>query len=496
MLLSSKLKYRAEVKEQNLKCKMQKFSRNVIYSPFTVSRTTGHGKRFFGLLLTALFSTALFSVAYAQDNQKIVLNLDQCIKKAVEFSPEISESRYDEEVYKSKKLQADSAVYPQIEMLAITGPSPRAKNEQISPTVNTSVGTTVNGIFGSADVTLIQPIYTFGKISSYREAASSGIKVAKAGVDKRTSDIVLRTKELYYKLLLAKDMKNLVLEVRDELVESIKKAENQIEVGSPWADEINLFKLKAFLGDVNRNLNKIENGIAIAKDALVTSMGFPRGTEFDTADPYLTPETSIPEDLKNYLKNAMELRPEFIQLKEGLNARDALVIAEKSNYYPQLFVGLKASIAGATNRDKVDNPYIYDYFNHAYGAVFMGLKWSIDFGITEGRVKEAQAEYHKLLEKKKFADEAIPFQVRKAYLDMEEAKKNIVETEKAYKNARKWLVAAVANFDMGIGDAKEVVEAAMAYVLMKTENLHSIYNHRISFANLLYATGMDLKKIQ
>ncbi len=126
----------------------------------------------------------------------------------------------------------------------------------------------------------------------------------------------------------------------------------------------------------------------------------------------------------------------------------------------------------------------------------MGIKWSLDFGITEGRVKEAQAEYHKLLEKKKFADEAIPFQVRNVYLDMEEAKKNIVETEKAYKNARKWLVAAVANFDLGIGDAKDIADAAVAYARMKADNLRSMYNHRMSFANLLYATGMDIKDIK
>lgn len=450
-------------------------------------------------LITTLLIVGYWLLAtdiYANDKQKIVLSLDQCIKKAVEASPEIGESRYEEEIYKSKKLQADSAVYPQIEVLAIAGPSPEAKREYISPSINTSVATTVNGIFGSADITLIQPVYTFGKIQSYREAALSGIKVAKAGVDKKTSDIILRTKELYYSILMAKDMRNLILEVRDDLVESIKKAEKQIEIGSPWADEINLFKLKTFLGEVDRNLNETEKGIALAKDALLTSMGFSRGTDFDTVDTSLTPETRIPEDINIYLKNSVELRPEFIQLKEGLKARNALVDAEKSNYYPQLFVGIKASVAGATNRDKVDNPYIYDPLNHAYGAVFTGIKWSIDFGITEGRVREARAEYHKLIEKKKFADEAIPFQVRRAYLDMEEAKKNIVETEKAYKNARKWLVAAIANFDMGIGDAKEVADAAMAYVQMRANNLRSIYNHRISFANLLYTTGLDIKEIK
>ena len=234
-------------------------------------------------IFVLIFSTSAYSQDKQEVNQKIVLNLDQCIKKAVEISPEIGETRYEEEIYKSKKMQADSAVYPQIEVLAITGPSPRARGNQVfSP--DDSTRPTISGIFGSADVKLIQPVYTFGKISSYKEAASSGIKVAKAGVDKKTSEIILRTKELYYSFLLARDVRNLVLEIRDELIDSIKKLEKQIETGSPWAEEVHLYKLKAFLGEVEKNLNEAEKGISLAKDALMTSTGIPMGIEFDIAD--------------------------------------------------------------------------------------------------------------------------------------------------------------------------------------------------------------------
>lgn len=445
-------------------------------------------------LLVAFIILAVSSASAQDTKQKIVLNLEQCIKKAIEVSPEIREAQYEEEVYKAKKMQADSAVYPQIELLAIAGPSPEAKERDFLRTDVKS--TTINGVFGSVEVTLVQPIYTFGKIAGYREAALSGIKVAQAGTDKKTSDIILRTKELYYSLLLAMDLRNLVLEIKDDLLDSIKKAERQIEIGSPWADEANLYKLRAFLGEVERNLNEAEKGMALARIALITSLGLPRDVDFDIADSTLTPEDRVPEELALYLRNATEMRPEFIQLKEGLNARNALVIAERSGFYPQLFVGLKASAAGATNRDRIDNPYVLDYFNHAYGTAFMGIKWSIDFGITEGKVTEAEAEYYKLTEKKKFAKEAIPFQVRKAYLDFQEAEKNIIELEKAYKNARKWVVTALLNFDMGIGEAKEIGEAAAIYAQTKANYIRSVFNHRMSFANLLYAAGMDLKEIK
>lgn len=438
-------------------------------------------------------------VGHAQERQAaggMAFTLEQCIKKAVEFSPEIAESRYEIQVYKAKKMQADSARYPTIEILAVGSLSPDAKREDFLKTDVSGLYNNLDGVYGSGDVKLIQPLYTFGKISGYRTAASSGVKVASAGVDKKTEDIVLRTKELYYGLLLAKDLRNLALEIKDELDRSIDKTEKGIKAGSPWAEEINLYKFRAYRGETERNLNEAEKGVAIAKDALATSMGLPGGTGFDIAESSLTVEGGMPEGVDISIRKAVELRPEFTQIREGLIAKKALADVERSNYYPQLFLGATGSIAGATNRERLRNPYVLDYFNHAYGAVFLGLKWSIDFGITKGKVNEAEAEYNKIYEKKRFTDDAVPFQVRKAYLDFEGAGKNIKESEGAYINAKKWLVSASSNYDMGVGESKELTDAAGAYALTKANYLKSLYNQRMSYANILYMTGTDIQDMR
>lgn len=438
------------------------------------------------LLFTA-FAFALYGAADGAETKKYTLQ--ECIDMAVAISPEIGEERFDVDIYKAKKQHAEAAKYPQLDLLAIAGPSPRAKYEHINPTVQTSVGTTIDGVFGRIDATIVQPIYTFGKISSYNEAAAGGIRASEAAVRKKTADIALRIKELYNGMLMAKEMKSLLLEIKDDISRSIEKAEKQIQNESPWADEANIYKLKSYMGEVMRNMNEAEKGYALARDALMTSMGLQRGSDFEIAETGMRPLEITPEHVDAYMARSREQRPEFMQLKEGLAARNALVEAEKSSYYPQIFLGAKIVAAAATNRDKIDNPYINDFFNSSYGALFLGMKWSFDFGITESKVKEALAEYHKLVEKKRFADEAIPFQVRKAYLDLDEAKKNSVETEKAYTNARKWLVTAMANFDLGLSDAKEIGDAAALYVMMKANYIRSNYNQRMSYANLQYAVG-------
>lgn len=422
---------------------------------------------------------------------KVRYNLNQCISVALKFSPELGESVHEEDIYKAKKMQADSAIYPQIEILGLMGPAPEAKREDF---LRTDVSSKINGAFGSLDLTLIQPIYTYGKISGYREAASSGLKVASAGTLKKKSDIILRTKELYYGLLFARDLKNLVLEIKDELTRSIEKTEKQLRVGSPWADEVNIYKFRAFLGEAEKNLNEIDKNIVFLREALMAYMGLSEGDRFEIADNALTPEEKLPDTLVAYLNNAKQLRQEFIQIEEGLNAKKALVDIERSNYYPQIFLGLKASVSGATNRDKIKNPYISGQLNRSYGALFAGAKWSVDFGLTKGRVSEAEAEYAKLKEKKRFAVEAVPLQVKKAYFDFEEARKNIHELENAFINAKKWLTSAVANYDLGVGEATDVSDAASVYALTKTNYLKSILNHRLSYANLLNASGLDIKE--
>jgi hypothetical protein len=62
-----------------------------------------------------------------------------------------------------------------------------------------------------------------------------------------------------------------------------------------------------------------------------------------------------------------------------------------------------------------------------------------------------------------------------------------------YLNAKKWAVAAVANFDFGMGPAKDIFESLQAYASMRSDFFKSIYNYRIAAASLEYATNEPLR---
>lgn len=443
-------------------------------------------------ILIILIVFLLSSVCFAED--KVILDLKGCIERAVKFHPELGEYKQDIEIYKAKLSEAQAAVFPQIELMALGGPSPKAEKEAISPEIRTDVkSTTINGVFGMITMQVLQPIYTFGKISGYKTAADGGIRVSEAELEKKRSEVVLKTKELYWSLSLVRELRALANEIKDELEKAIKRTEEDLKKDIPSADEFTLYKLKTYLGEVKRNLNEIEKNEAIITEALKFFTGIPQNTKLEIVTEPLKYEDLYfkPEEL---IAKAFQLRPEMIQIKEGLKAKEALIDVEKSNLYPQIFFLIKGTLASATNRDRIHNPYIYDPLNDSMLAAVMGMKLNIDFGITKGKIREAEIEYQKVLEKKKLAESGIPVQIMKAYLELQEATKSARDMQEAYQNAKKWLVTADANIDMGVGETKDLADAVVAYATTRINHLKALYNQKMALANLLQASGLDKER--
>ena len=81
---------------------------------------------------------------------------------------------------KSDLEQVKAAYYPQLESTALVGPVEKAKEPLIvngritDPSPSLSISSIT--VFGRLDLTMTQPLYTFGKLSNREEAASRGIK--------------------------------------------------------------------------------------------------------------------------------------------------------------------------------------------------------------------------------------------------------------------------------------------------------------------------------
>jgi len=441
------------------------------------------------LLTGCLLTLAAFPAFGAESPPgNLVLDLDQCLKRAIDSAPELGESQADIAFATSRLNEAKGYRFPQIDIRGLIGPVSEARGDQVSSPDGFD-DTDAMTWFSRGDAILVQPLYTFGKITENMKAATHGIEVDRARKDQRRNEIALQVKEYYFGLLFAREMKELVQEIQEHLNKARKKAQELLDDGSPNVDDLDIYKLDAFSGEVGKYREEARKGETLALSALRTRVGLPTDAPLDIATERLLPDEPVTEELPAFVDESRLKRPEFRQIKEGLKAREALVEAAKANYYPDIFLGGLLSAAYSPERNRVDNPWITDEFNHFWAGVALGLKWKLDFGITGAKVEGERAQYHRLQSTKEFADRNIPLQVKKAYLELREAEKSIDATRIAYSNSKKWVVAALANFDFGIGPGRDVFEGLQNYARMRAGYFQSIYNQKLSRARLDYAVG-------
>jgi len=452
-----------------------------------------------GLLVLVL--TAAGSAAFGQEikPKRVMLTLREAVKRAVARSPEVRSTTFEVEALLGKKQQADAARFPEISSVGVIGPSLEA--ERRDPTglpkalksLNVREGT-LTSAFGRYDFLLIQPIYTFGLISNLRAAAEHGVKAQQAGVDKTATEVALRVREAYYGLLLFKELKAFLGDLYEQMLKEVNRL--QILLEGSYVAEADLFKLRTFQGELEKNLNLADRGIAIAKEALRTWTGLDPGADADPADA-LVPELRDLPAVEVFIQEAREKRPEFVQLREGIRAKTALLEAERAKYWPTVFFGIQGSVAYAPNRDRIlNNPFVTDPLRHAFVGPVLGLKYDLDFGITAGKVREALAEVEKLEALHHVASEGIPLQVQKAYRELEEARQNVLALDRAFENAKKWVVTETANFDLGIGETKDLADAVLAMAKTRSEYFQAVFNYQMGLARLENAAGRDVEEIR
>ncbi|MBI2529338.1 MAG: TolC family protein [Candidatus Rokubacteria bacterium] len=451
-------------------------------------------------LLAVLATAAGASAQAPRPAGTVVLTLADAVKAAVTRSPEVRGAALDVEAFLAKKEQADGARWPQLTALGVVGPSPEAERLDGSGlstplrSVNAREGA-VNGAFGRLDLLLVQPIYTFGLIDNLRAAAEHGVRARQAGRDKTAAEVALRVREAYTGLLLFRELGSLLDDLHEQLVRAGERLELLQEGG--FAAEQDVFKLRALQGELEKNMNMAARGAGIAAEALRVWTGLPAGASVEPGESRLLADLEPLPPLERFVEDARANRPEFTQLAAGLRAKRALVEAERAKAWPMVFFGIQGSVAQATNRDRVlNNAYLSDPLQHAYIGPVLGLRYDLDFGVASGRVREAQAEVAKLETLRVQAVEGIPLQVARAHGEVREAAQNVAVLDRARDNAKKWVVSASANVDLGIGDTKDLADAVLALAKTRAEYLQAVFNYRVGLARLDNAAGRDLEEIR
>lgn len=444
-----------------------------------------------GLILVSLLTTG---PAVAGDTA--AYDLAACIRAALTDSPNLAAAAADLAGAQARLDEARAGRLGQGELTEIAGLVNRARGTVLDPKDSKNDLFHDLGPFSRLDVNLNVPLWTFGRLSSAFEAARQGLAAEQAQGAVKRAEIILSVKQLYYGLLLSRQLGLVLHEMLETMDTAVEKTQQRLDEGSSAVTELDLLKLRIGRSKFAKGVLEIDASAALAQRALAHTIGRPDGAEFDIADRKLEVVNAPLAPLDVYLAEGRPRRPEWQQLNAGLAAQSAKVEMERAGYYPNLFLSTGLQFARAANRTEQTNPFASDDFNYLRPVGVVGLRWDLNFLTTAAKIAQAKAELERLRAQEREAAGGLLLDIRRAYSDLIQQRDTIEALEQGRKAGRALLVATVANFDLGLGDADEIFHGLGAYTEASADYLRAVHDYNVALGALSKAVGQELAGLE
>ncbi len=449
------------------------------------------------LLLAAFLCVWSSANCSSQQAQERTLSLAECEQLALQHHPSVHDAVRRLDLAEARSDQAAHARYlPSLTLGQVIGPIPDARGSYtsggalISP--DTSFAFSNLGLFTQVDFELIQPIWTFGKLSSLTTAARFGVEAERAGHEATTTDVLVQIRTLFWGLLLGYELLDLVGEMLTEVDNAQSTIQTKLDDGADDVSQTDLFKIQVFRYEVEKRQREAMREIEIGKATLRTAMGLDESVNFELAPRRLEQIPLTVDSLDFYVALALDNRPEIAQLRAGIAARSALVRASTSDYLPQFYVGAQIQYNRAPGRFDPRNPFVYNPTNFFRPGVVLGMRWNLNLIQTRDIVRTARIEQEAIAEQEPILTEGVRLDVRTAYLALKEAERNILDSRLALRASQNWLRSETQTFDLGIGEVKDLIDAYQTHSTMRSEHLRNIFSFNTALAKLAKAVGRDL----
>ncbi|QQR79895.1 MAG: TolC family protein [Deltaproteobacteria bacterium] len=319
------------------------------------------------------------------------LNLKQCLSLALIRNPEMEIADYSIEGATEKKGEADKIGYPIFDYEYNLAPAPKDTTQALQS-------------FGHGDITPFNrikigmgvPLNTFGKVKTGKALADVGVEAEKRKKDQKKAEIVLKVKQLYYGVLLAREVSHLLDSAHNGLDGEVKKRE---EKGG--TDPGELLKLKLFRAEIEKRMAETERKAILAKEALAIQMGYSNPSQFEIIDEQFQPISTKLKSYEDYRRMALDQRPDLKLLDLGRDAKAKQVTLEKRLMTPNVGVGSffelgrASGVSGVATTDDFNNP-----FNYTRAGVGLQLKGTLDVHNSRVKIKQANTELKRLMFRK------------------------------------------------------------------------------------------------
>jgi outer membrane protein TolC len=409
------------------------------------------------------------------------LTLEQVIAKAV-ANPKVQMAAGDSEAAAAQVDEADAARLPRLKGTAFATLSPEVRCIDVNCTMTDPANFAFDfkGLFFSSQLDLTQPLYTFGKIGHARAAARAGLDARRALADEAAGDAAADAAKAYWGLKLARELGYMLDDGIDEIVkaQSHFAERTDISIQDRQRVAVLLAEAKAQRADAAQGEAQALAGLRAVTDT--------KDADIDDSE-LVAVEHTLPTG--DAIAASSARRPQSVAAISGATAAEELAAYQAAYYYPDLALVGSAWFAKAQGVPDAPGVFANDPFNKAGAGLVLALQWQIEPWTTKARADRARAEAHKAKAQSHLAELGARYDAATAASEAAAAKAKVDATAEGEKAARAWLASVLQNEAIGTAEAKDLVDAYIAWFQLKAHWAQSVFQWNVAVVRLGRAAG-------
>ncbi len=462
-----------EITENNTIQKQQAVSSSLVllsqYTPSTIFST----QRVFSLCALCLCVSMFFSKAHAAETR--TLTLDQALSIAMEKNRDIEKAREYAKYVQGRYVEERAAALPQ---LALNAGATLSKDESQG-----FIGMTSRQFNRTADVTLSQPLYTWGKIGAAIRAAEVGLKTADEQLRLYRQAAYRDVSAIFYDILLAKELNRLA---QENLAQKIRhQDEARRKFSSGVATDYDVLAADVAVDNARPESIRSANSISIAKERLRFLLAL-EGGEPDVTGTLDGAAERSPEG-GAALETALKQRPELGDARLRIGIYNELVTIAAADDKPRLDLrgsaGWHWQEMQGSGPNQNSNGAAWNIGAYLTFPFFDGLR-------TSGRVTQARSDLRsRQIDESRLRD-SIALEVHDALNAVKEASEIVQALSSTVRQAERLVQMAEKGYEFGVKIRLEVDDAQLNLVQARSNLARSQRDLHVALVNLKWAMGV------
>ncbi|MCP3894964.1 MAG: TolC family protein [Bacteroides sp.] len=330
-----------------------------------------------------------------------------------------------------------------------------------------------------ASLSLVQPIYTGGRITETVRMAEHQTSLASNQMEAVKADIAYTADARYWNTVASAEVTNITRRFRQSVAQLTEVIRERVEVQLINRNDLLMAEVK--LNEADYQLMKAQNQYEVARMAMNSFAGAPLDEQLPTDS--IVPAIYTPESLPVPDSEWVANRPELRMAQDRIAIQESALKLNDARFKPQFFVGVDGSYSSPGYNFNKDLDPNYAVYAKVSVPLWEWGKRRSEKRASNFRVDIARDNYSKV-------NDAVGLEVQSSYYNYTQAVERVTLTENSLTKARENEQLALERYQEGKISITEVLDAQIYHQTAQINAVQSRLNAQVSYSEYVRALGI------